>query len=178
MMEGSDAQLFSEMASVIATRDGFEAVVIKDADDMIVRLPKVIAEHPDLIIWQTGSNDPLRDVPLDRFVQETVEGIEMIRSAGIDVMLMDPQLSPQLDGKPATVQFRTAIHDIGSKMKVPVIHRYDLMRSWLAQKLMTVKQMISPDGLHMADRGYAKLAEVIAEDILRRTGMKVLTTQN
>ena len=149
----------------------------EDADDMILRLPKVIAEHPDLIIWQTGSNDPLRHVPLDRFVSETVSGIEMIRAAGIDVMLMDPQLSPQLDGHPVTMQFRTAIHDIGTKMKVPVIYRYDLMRSWLAQKLMTVKEMISPDGLHMADRGYAKLAEVISADILRRTGVKVLTTQ-
>ena len=43
----------------------------EDADDMARRLPTVIAEHPDLIIWQTGTNDPLRGVPLDRFEQET-----------------------------------------------------------------------------------------------------------
>ncbi len=35
MLEESDAALFSEMANVIATRSGFEAVVIKDADDVI-----------------------------------------------------------------------------------------------------------------------------------------------
>lgn len=149
----------------------------EDADDMIRRLPKVIAEHPDLIIWQTGSNDPLRDVPLDRFVAETVAGIEMIRAAGIDVMLMGPQLSPQLDGRKITQQFREAIRDIGARMKTPVVHRHDLMQTWLADNIMTVKEMISPDGLHMADRGYAKLAEVISADILRRTGAKVLTTQ-
>ena len=59
---------------------------------MARRLPAVIAEHPDLIIWQTGSNDPLRDVPLDRFVQETIAGVQAIRAAHIDVMLMGPQL--------------------------------------------------------------------------------------
>ena len=35
MLEASDATLFSEMANVIASRQGFDAVVIKDADDMI-----------------------------------------------------------------------------------------------------------------------------------------------
>ncbi len=48
----------------------------EDADDMMQRLPALIAEHPDLIIWQTGSNDPLRNVPLERFEQETRAGIE------------------------------------------------------------------------------------------------------
>ncbi|MFM9853045.1 MAG: SPFH domain-containing protein [Sphingomonadaceae bacterium] len=35
MLDNSDAQLFSEMTAVIAQRQGFSAVVIKDAEDMI-----------------------------------------------------------------------------------------------------------------------------------------------
>ena len=35
MMEASDGALFTEMANVIMTREGFDAVVIKDADDVI-----------------------------------------------------------------------------------------------------------------------------------------------
>jgi uncharacterized membrane protein YqiK len=35
MMEAGDATLFSEMATVISSRGGFDSVVIKDADDMI-----------------------------------------------------------------------------------------------------------------------------------------------
>ena len=41
------------------------------------------------------------------------------------------------------------------------------MRSWLADGVLTPAQMLSPDGLHMADGGYAKLADAIAEDIRR-----------
>jgi acyl-CoA thioesterase I len=140
----------------------------EDADDMARRLPAVIAQHPDLIIWQTGSNDPLRNVPLDRFVQETIAGVQAIRAAHIDVMLMGPQLCHTLDGKATTSAYRHALRAIGIGMGVPVIHRYDLMRSWLAAGVLTRAQMLSPDGLHMADGGYAKLADAVARDILRR----------
>jgi lysophospholipase L1-like esterase len=140
----------------------------EDADDMAMRLPKIIAEHPDLIIWQTGSNDPLRDLPLDRFVQETIAGVQAIRAAHIDLMLLESQLCRQLDGKAASVRYRDALRAIGEGMDVPVIRRYDMMRAWLANHTLTPTQMLSPDGLHMADGGYAKLAEAIAADILHR----------
>ena len=143
----------------------------EDADDMARRLPEVIAEHPDLIIWQTGSNDPVRDVPLDRFVQETVAGIQAIRAAHIDLMLMGPQLCHKLDATPATVRYRNALRAIGERMAVPVIRRYDLMRGWLADGSLTAEQMLSRDGLHMADGGYAKLADAVAAEILQGTGI-------
>ena len=53
-------------------------------------------------------------------------------------------------------------------MDVPVIRRYDLMRAWLANGVLTPAQMLAPDGLHMADGGYAKLADAVATDILHR----------
>jgi acyl-CoA thioesterase I len=141
----------------------------EDADDMALRLPAVIAEHPDLIIWQTGSNDPLRGLPLDRFVQETMAGIQQIRAAHIDVMLLEPQLCRELDSKPVSVAYRDALRAVGEAMDVTVIRRYDLMRAWLADGVLTQGQMLSPDGLHMADGGYAKLADAIAADIVRGT---------
>jgi acyl-CoA thioesterase-1 len=141
----------------------------EDADDMARRLPAVIAEHPDLIIWQTGSNDPLLNLPLDRFVQETSAGVQEIQAAHIDLMLMEPQLCRALDGKPVSVSYRDALRSIGAEMDVPVIRRYDLMRGWLADGVLTATQMLAPDGLHMADGGYAKLADAIAADIRRRT---------
>jgi lysophospholipase L1-like esterase len=163
-------------AALIAAWPARQSVVVfnrgiggDDADDMARRLPGVIAEHPDLIIWQTGSNDPLKSVPVDRFARETADGIQAIRAAHIDVMLLEPQLCRELDGMPVSVLYRDALRAIGAAMNVPVIRRYDLMRGWLADGILTPDQMLSPDGLHMADGGYAKLADAIANDILRRT---------
>jgi acyl-CoA thioesterase-1 len=141
----------------------------EDADDMMQRLPALIAEHPDLIIWQTGSNDPLRNVPLERFEQETRAGIEAIRAAHIDVMLLEPQLCRELEDKPVSMEYRDALRAIGEAMDVTVIRRYDLMRGWLTDGSLTPEQMLSPDGLHMADGGYAKLADAIGEDIRHGT---------
>ena len=159
------AALLPEKQSVVVLNRGIGG---EDADDMLKRLPSVIAEQPDLIIWQTGSNDPLRDVPIPRFIAETVAGIRAIHAAHIDVMLMEPQLCKALDGTPESHVYRNVVRAIGLDMNVPVIRRYALMREWLATGELTPAQMLSPDGLHMADGGYAKLADVIATDILHR----------
>lgn len=140
----------------------------EDADDMTRRLAGVIAEHPDLIIWQTGSNDPLRGVPLDRFVKETLAGIQQIRAAGIDVMLMEPQFCRRLGEKSNADTYREALQAIGDEMHVPVIRRYEMMQEWLAKHVLAPAQMLSSDGLHMADAGYALLADAVAKDILQR----------
>jgi acyl-CoA thioesterase I len=166
------SRLLADLSAVLPPRQ--RIIVINqgiggdDADDMARRLPTVIAEHPDLIIWQTGSNDPLRNVPLARFVQETIAGVQAIRAAHIDLMLMGPQLCHTLDGKTGTAGYRNALRAIGIGMGVPVIHRYNLMQSWLTAGVLTRAQMLSPDGLHMADGGYAKLADAVTTEILHR----------
>lgn len=165
------SQLQADLSRLLEERD--RVIVLNrgigggDADDMALRLPRVIAERPDLIIWQTGSNDPLRGVPLERFVRETSAGIQQIRAANIDVMLMEPQLCRKLDDQHDSDFYRQAVRGIGEAMQLPVIRRYDLMHAWLDEGLGP-EQMLSPDGLHMADGGYAKLADAIARDILRR----------
>jgi acyl-CoA thioesterase I len=138
----------------------------EDVDDMMRRLPAITAEKPDLVIWQTGTNDPLRNVELDHFIAETRAGIAAFRAAGIDVMLMGPQLCAAMQDKTGALRFRDAVRQIGEEMHVPVIHRYSMMEHWLAHKTLTENQMLSPDGLHMADGGYHLLAMAVARQIL------------
>jgi acyl-CoA thioesterase-1 len=142
----------------------------EDADDMLPRVPAIVALRPDLVIWQTGSNDPLRDVPLGRFTAETRRGVAMLRSAGIDVMLMEPQDARRLQAEPDAPRFRLALRAIAAEMQVPLIRRYDLMREWLAKGVLTPSELLSADGLHMADRGYARLAVAVGEQILALAG--------
>jgi lysophospholipase L1-like esterase len=133
---------------------------------MIARVPAIIAEKPDLVIWQTGSNDSLRGVSPVRFVAETRDGIEQMRGAGIDVMLMEPQLSERLANTARSDEFLDAVREIGERMHVVVIRRYDLMRQWLASGTLSYDRMMSHDGLHMTDGGYELLARSVAETIL------------
>ena len=139
----------------------------EDADDMALRLPAVLAEKPDLVIWQTGTNDPLRNVPLARFAAETTSGIVMIRTAGADVMLIEPQLCERLQSTPGADRYRLALRRIGTELNVPVVRRFDLMKNWLDKGLVTGAALMSGDGLHMADAGYAMLALEVAREILQ-----------
>ncbi len=109
-------------------------------DDMLARLDRdVIAAEPQLVIWQTGSNDPLRGVSLDHFREATVSAIRRIRDAGIDVVLMEPQWCPKLESTPGASRFRDAVRSIGDELDVPVIRRADLMHGWVREGKLTTK---------------------------------------
>jgi lysophospholipase L1-like esterase len=164
----------ARLQAVLATRlpKGVAVTVLnrgiggQDADDMIARVPAIIADKPDLVIWQTGSNDSLRAVSPARFVAETRDGIEQMQAAGIDVMLMEPQLSERLANAARSDEFLDAVREIGQQMNVVVIRRYELMQQWLASGTLRYDQMMSNDGLHMTDGGYDLLARAVADSIL------------
>ena len=143
----------------------------QDADDMMARIDQdALALRPDLVIWQTGSNDPLRGVPLDRFKDETREAVLRLRSAGIDVMLLEPQWCAVFDRLRGSASYRDAVRDVGQELDVPVIKRSTLMKSWIRLRLLTNAQLFARDGLHMADGGYSLLAKDIASEILTDAG--------
>jgi lysophospholipase L1-like esterase len=141
----------------------------QDAVEFAGRLPGVLAARPDLVIFQTGTNDPLRGLPLPQFVSLTRQVVGRLRAAGIDVMLMEPQLCRVTMASPAAVLYRDAVRGVAADMRVPVIRRWDLMQAWLKRDVVTPVQMLAPDGLHMADAGYALLAREVAQEILADT---------
>lgn len=140
----------------------------QDVDDMIKRLDAdVIAAKPDIVIWQTGSNDPLRHVPIERFEAETRAGVQAMQKAGLRVILMEPQWCPRLDAADDVNLFRDAIRKVAAEQGAAVIRRAELMHRWVAEGRMTKAQMLASDGLHMSDRGYAELARDIAPEVLK-----------
>jgi acyl-CoA thioesterase-1 len=140
-------------------------------DDMLARLDRdVIAPHPDLVIWQTGSNDPLRGVSLDHFRAATIAAVRQIRDAGIDVVLLEPQWCPKLDATPGAYRFRDAVREIGAELYVPVIRRSEMMQAWISEGKLIRDQLFASDGLHMADRGYDLLGRAVAEAVLHAAG--------
>ena len=143
-----------------------------DAVAMAARLERdVVAERPDLVVWQTGSNDPLSGVPVERFVELTRAGIGAIRATGADVVLMDQQWCRKLSGVDGAERYGEALHALAAELGVPVIRRRALMQSWVSHGLMTPAQMIGPDGLHMTDAGYRQLAKAAAAQILVGAGL-------
>ena len=139
----------------------------ENADGMDRRLDTVIAAGPDLIVWQTGSNDPVQDVPLDRFERLTRTGIARLAATGADLVLMDQQYARNLEETPAFPAFRDRLHRIAAETGLAVFPRYERMRSWCDATPFT-RDTLSPDGTHMTDPGYALLGEAVAGWLLER----------
>jgi len=114
----------------------------------------VLDEHPDLLIWQTGTNSALHRNNVSSFSGRLAQGIEVAQAAGIDVLLMSPQYSPKFEAVPNHQDFLDHITTVGSVRHVPVMRRYQIMKYWVDSGEMTPAQMINPDGLHQTDRSY------------------------
>ncbi|MGI4746664.1 MAG: SGNH/GDSL hydrolase family protein [Janthinobacterium lividum] len=135
---------------------GGDTAIMMDA-----RIGAVIDQRPDLVVWQTGSNDPLQEVPLATFERLTRDGIDRLRATGTDLVLVDQQYCRALDECPTAPSFLDALHRIATDMNVPLFDRHARMLDWCA-RLDLARDTLSPDGLHMADRGYALLGEALA----------------
>jgi len=68
------------------------------AADMLARFgPSVAANHPDLVLWQLGTNAVLRgDQQRSASSALIRNGIERMKSIGADVVLINPQFSPKV----------------------------------------------------------------------------------
>ena len=156
------AQMFPGLALEVINK----GVPGEIAADMVGRLEQdVLALAPDLVVWQTGTNDALRDLPVDEFARVTNDGLGRLQAANIDVVLMEPQYSPKLVQRPHYADYIEALRTIAHVSGIPVVRRFDIMRSWTASGQFVDQTMLQSDSLHMKDASYACLGWVVAESI-------------
>jgi acyl-CoA thioesterase I len=146
----------------------------EEITDMLARLETaVIAERPDLVLWQVGTNSVLRDLALQPHVAELHEGLARLKATGADVVLIDPQYAPRVIAKPTCDDMVSLIASTAKAEHVGVFHRFELMRHWYQAERLPFAAFVSQDGLHMNDWSYACLAKAlgmaIAEALTRPT---------
>jgi lysophospholipase L1-like esterase len=136
----------------------------QDVGEELARLDRdVIAEHPDLVIWQVGTNAALRRDDLSADEQLILRGIAVIKERGIDVVLMDLQYAPRVLERRASAQMERLIVEIIHRTHVGLFRRFEIMQEWDHTHQLAPAAMIGPDGLHMTDASYGCLASQLAE---------------
>jgi acyl-CoA thioesterase I len=126
-----------------------------------------------LVIWQVGTNDAIVGVDEALFRATVKAGIAAARTAGIPLMLVDPQFTLKSPDTARYERFVKMVDDIGAADHVPVLSRYAMMKSWGAKGAKTLGSLLSRDGLHMSDLGYRCLAHALAEAIEDATEAKL-----
>jgi acyl-CoA thioesterase-1 len=135
----------------------------EDAREMLARFGEsVMAEKPDLVLWQVGTNSLLLDRPLDRAEMLIREGLGRLKTSGIDVVLVDPQFAPKVLAKPGLAQLMNLYSLLAKQANVGTFHRFAVMRHWREVAGIPFSVFLSPDELHMNDWSYACIAKLLA----------------
>jgi lysophospholipase L1-like esterase len=130
---------------------------------MLARLDSaVIAEKPNLVLWQLGTNSLLRDRSVPAHAALLREGLARLKAAGAEVILIDPQYAPRVLAKPHVEDMLALIAAAAKSESVGHFHRFELMRRWYEGEHLPFAAFVSADGLHMNDWSYACLAKGLA----------------
>ena len=133
------------------------------AKDMLARFEdQVIAEKPDIVIWQVGSNSVLRDHPLAPAGALIREGLRRLKDAGADVILMNPQYAPKVIAKHDAELMVDLISLAAKEGNVDLFQRFAVMRYWRLTENIPFGTFVSADGLHLNDWSYGCLGKLLA----------------
>ena len=164
-----DATYPSRLAVELRTRfPGREITVLnrgvngEETANMMTRFAAdVLAAHPQLVLWQIGTNSVLRDRPLNPHAVQLHDGIEQLKAAGADVVLIDPQFAPAVLAKSETPGMVEQIALTAKEEDVGLFQRFAVMRDWHDMQHLSFDAFVSPDHLHMNDWSYACLAKLL-----------------
>ena len=138
----------------------------EEMPDMLERFESsVIAEKPDLVLWQVGTNSVLRDHPVEAANPLIIAGVHRLRDIDADVVMIDPQYAPRVIAKPGSEIMVNVISAAAKEANVDLFQRFAVMKSWHDDEHMAFAEFVSADGLHMNDWSYACLAKLIGGSI-------------
>jgi acyl-CoA thioesterase-1 len=153
-------RLFADLQVTVLNR-GVNGDNVKD---MLARFNRdVFAEDPDLVLWQVGSNAVLQDVPAQQASAPLHEGLDRLRAADADVVLINPQYAPKVIAKHHDVDVMVDLIDATAKeTNVDLFRRFAVMRYWRVTRDIPFSSFVSRDELHMNDWSYGCIAKLLA----------------
>ena len=123
----------------------------------------VLSHRPDLVVWQLGTNDVAwGGHPDDQLKNRVVQGVQMLKASGADVVLIDLQYSPKVIAASETPDMIDQIAAASKEKNVDLFRRFGQMRDWHDVQHLPFEAFVSPDGLHMNDWGYACWAKIMS----------------
>jgi acyl-CoA thioesterase-1 len=135
----------------------------------------VIAEQPDLVLWQVGTNSLLRGDPVAPHRSLLHSGIEQLKAIGTDIVLIDPQYAPRVIARPDHETMVALLRETARAETVNLFRRFELMRHWHTVEQLPFDVFLSRDELHMNDFSYGCLAHALSGAIAEAAMRPVAT---
>jgi len=144
--------------------------------DMLSRFDAaVLAEKPDLVLWQLGTNSIIRGHMVGGHDALIRAGLAKIRAIGADIVLIDPQFAPKVISKSDAQRMVNLISTAAKREDVDLFRRFEVMRHWHNVDQIGFETFVSPDGLHMNDWSYACMAKGLGNAIAEAAQRPVMS---
>ena len=112
----------------------------------------MIAEHPDLVIWQVGTNAVLRRDDLGGDGELIGRGVALLKAARHRCRADGHAIRAAGARAAGLAEMEQLIAEIAERAQVGLFRRFEIMRDWERTDRLAPAAMIGPDGLHMTDR--------------------------
>ncbi|HEU4342516.1 MAG TPA: GDSL-type esterase/lipase family protein, partial [Candidatus Binatia bacterium] len=96
----------------------------------------VLPLKPTLVIWETGTMEAVHGSDVDEFRETVQAGINELRAAGAEVVLMNMQFSRETDVVIHFGPYLIAIRQLADANDVPRFRRHGIMRHWAENGLL------------------------------------------
>jgi acyl-CoA thioesterase I len=138
----------------------------QSAQQMIERLTSdVLAEKPDVVVWETGTNEAVRGVDVEQFSAAMLDGITTMEAAGIDVVLMNSQYSRNTARLINFQPYVDAMAQVAQIRDLVLFPRYEMMQAWVDRGQVWFDGLSQPDAVKVADMVYDCIGKLLAQNI-------------
>ena len=124
---------------------------------------EVALNHPDLVLWQVGTNDALAQVPVEEFQRSVVDTLRWLKAHNVDVILVGLHYMKQLAKDPYYQAIRDSLRQVANAEHVLRIGRYEAMEV-LARTLEGQGQVEQQD-FGPTEENYNCMAQYLARTI-------------
>ncbi|MFC7473730.1 SGNH/GDSL hydrolase family protein [Dankookia sp. GCM10030260] len=126
-------------------------------------LVEEMAKAPaQLVLWATGTVSAVRGLEVDEMVEALNTGLDELKAAGADAVLIEPQFSRFLRANANVEPYMDALRLVAAAHHVPLLRRWDLMRHWAETEQVDVERAPKPERVAATDRLNNCLAQAVA----------------
>lgn len=126
-------------------------------------------QHHPLVLWQTGTVEAVRGLRPDGLLDVLHEGADLVRDAGADLVLIDPQFSRFLRANTDVDAYEDVMNQAATLPGVVLFRRFDLMRTWADGGRIDLERTAKADRDKALDRLNACLGQALAKFVLSGT---------
>ena len=147
------------------------AVPRQMAKQVVERLDRdILPLKPTLVIWETGTMEAVRGVDVDAFRETLRAGIDELRAAGVEVVLMNMQFSRETDAMIRFEPYLIAMRQVADATDVPLFHRHGIMRYWAESGLLDLRVRDDEKRRELAVKLYDCIGRAMANFVTRGSG--------